>query len=755
MIKRSAFTLQLTERCNLACEYCYVRKRASLDLNDCSLKLCESFIDFALREAGNYVKIAFFGGEPLLRPDLIRHTVNYAKKSAHRIGKVIAFHIVTNGTLLKDAIGDFIAKEDIRLEVSIDGPQKIHDHYRPYLNGSGSFHTVHDNLLRFRKRHPNHEIQIFSVITGTKSLPWLQSFLKQLKTSAFTFNPVHLPPEEEKNCWKKQLNIAQHALKKRVVKHRKQFLLGDACFDAGINCQMSFFLNEKTVRSCEVGIDTTITTQSGKIYPCPLFIGHEDQVIGDIFHGFCPEKVKPYIERTVDALHPCSQCAVKYFCGGGCAFGAYQQNGSINSTSMDSCFIAKQYARELESSIISLASRKPEALLKSTGMSTENLVFQPAPQPQAITPNSFVIRLTGKCNLSCSYCFDKKPSSVSDRLDVKTAGSIVDYILSSSSKKPVICLFGGEPLLNWKVGHFLIQSLATEAKKNQKTPFFHITTNGTLITEKIAETLARYDVTVQISIDGSKVDHDRHRKYASGLGSYEAILRGIEILRKVDRSVKTDAQVVLTPGNTDMVHIVKELKAKGFRRINFLKSTWEDRSSVKWSLTDIKRLVRAREEFFPFFIESAIQGNADIDMGFASLVASEPKGPEGLCECGTAEVYIDTKGDIYPCPQIYSRGTYVLGNCVSSRLQKGINFNALHKTIEADCSRCWAYSRCRGGCAVHCQRCPFFPSQLQPEDKNLWCDLMRAEFARAIVAHKILQRYHPESLKTLQSIFTA
>lgn len=85
--ERRAFSLQLTERCNLDCRYCYVRRRPRPDPVDCAPDLCERFVDFALRESGKSVKITFFGGEPVLRPDLVRHTVAYGRKAAARVAR--------------------------------------------------------------------------------------------------------------------------------------------------------------------------------------------------------------------------------------------------------------------------------------------------------------------------------------------------------------------------------------------------------------------------------------------------------------------------------------------------------------------------------------------------------------------------------------------------------------------------------------------------------------------------------------------
>ncbi|MDP2156528.1 MAG: radical SAM protein [Nitrospirota bacterium] len=751
-MKRHAFSLQLTERCNMACVYCYVRRRRKPDQLDCSPDFCEQFIDFTLRESKDRVKITFFGGEPLLRSDLIRHTVAYGKKAAAGNGaKAIEFHLVTNGTLLDDETGDFIAGEGIGLEVSLDGPEPIHDLNRTYLDGSPSFRRVYGNLLRFVERHPDHPVSIFSVITSAESLPWLQALCRGLDVQSFTFNPVRPEPgnEHRTDCHR----TTMRALQSRIDRHQEAFLSGDTDFDEGINAQMACLIGSHAPPHCEAGANATIVTRTGDIYPCAFFVGHEDQVIGSITQGFYPEKAKPYVERFLAGLKPCRQCRARRICGSGCAFDAYEQTGRVDIPTRDACLDTRKYVRHLEASLVTIASREPERLIQKTD-TLEHAQPAAAIGGQEIAAiRNFVIRLTGQCNLACDYCYEKGTGLAGDHLDYPTARSIAKHILEDSVLEPLVCLFGGEPLLNWEVGEFLIEEIARGAEQLGKRPFFHVTTNGTLISPEIARTIARHRVTVQVSVDGTKERHDRHRKYRDGSGSYEAMLRGVELLKRADPEARIDGQVVLYPGSTDLVAISAHLKAMGFRRISYLVAGWEKRTGLDWSDDDILALTRARENFFPFFLDSALSGHPEVDMGFAGLLAMEPDGPMGLCECGTGEVYIDTQAQIHRCPQLYTAGHPSIGRCGQQVYEGRLDLPVI-KTVDEDCLACWAYPRCRGGCIVRNQRCPWIPSLLLPGKRKLWCEFMRAEFSRAMLAYRILESRRPESIQTLKALFS-
>lgn len=368
-------------------------------------------------------------------------------------------------------------------------------------------------------------------------------------------------------------------------------------------------------------------------------------------------------------------------------------------------------------------------------------------------PQHFMVRLSGRCNLACDYCFDTANCAPSDHLDQPTAERIADYILAVPVNRPLISFLGGEPLANWSVGSFLVDTVRRKASALGKDPYFSIVTNGTLITSALAKDLVAPDLTVQISIDGLQRGHDLHRRYPDGAGSYQAALRGARRLRAVSKDAKVDAQVVLTPGNSDLTAIAKELSARGFRRISFLYLTAEANGPSPWSETDLRELMQQRAKFYRYFVQSAIEGNPEVDMRFAAQVSSQPEGPDGLCGCGRREVYIDTHGNIYPCPWLYGRADVpALGGCATPDPRNPLPMRKARPADE-ECAQCWAFAWCGGGCSFQCQKCTLLPPGRSDPTQKLWCDLMRAQFARAAITHSFLRRFHPEALDRIRSIF--
>ena len=64
------YTLAVTQRCNLACDYCYIHEKNSV----MPLAVAEKILNFIFENTpkSEKIDIGFFGGEPLLEFNLIK-----------------------------------------------------------------------------------------------------------------------------------------------------------------------------------------------------------------------------------------------------------------------------------------------------------------------------------------------------------------------------------------------------------------------------------------------------------------------------------------------------------------------------------------------------------------------------------------------------------------------------------------------------------------------------------------------------------
>jgi uncharacterized protein len=197
--RMNQLTLQVTQQCNLRCEYCaysgiYDNNRTHSNKR-MSFETAKKAIDFFFERNSALadVTIGFYGGEPLLEFELIKRCVEYANSQVE--GKRIRFNMTTNGTLLSDDVVDYLVNNDFRLSISLDGSKEEHDINRKFINGEGSFDTIINNIRNIKVRYPEYDKQIMVLTTINPNMDLscvLEYFSTDdvLKDKYIMFNPM-------------------------------------------------------------------------------------------------------------------------------------------------------------------------------------------------------------------------------------------------------------------------------------------------------------------------------------------------------------------------------------------------------------------------------------------------------------------------------------------------------------------------------------------------------------------------------------
>lgn len=154
MTKSQYYTIPLclTHRCNLNCIYCFEKHDSEHEM---SYETAVNSIDYVCKwiEKDATIEFLFFGGEPLLRFELIQHVVQYVFSKQH--SQKCRFFASTNGTLLSSEMKEWFQKhKDVFiLGLSLDGTRESHD-----FNRSQSFDRI--DIDFFRKTWPNQNVKM-------------------------------------------------------------------------------------------------------------------------------------------------------------------------------------------------------------------------------------------------------------------------------------------------------------------------------------------------------------------------------------------------------------------------------------------------------------------------------------------------------------------------------------------------------------------------------------------------------------------
>lgn len=152
--------------------------------------------------------------------------------------------------------------------------------------------------------------------------------------------------------------------------------------------------------------------------------------------------------------------------------------------------------------------------------------------------DTLIVKFAAPCNLNCTYCYEyaagddswrSKPKALSVDLAAMIGRRIREYGEQVGVDAMSVVAHGGEPLLVGAKGlDAILGAIAENAAPLDLR--FSVQTNGTLLTPQICRVLAAREVTVGVSIDGSRV-HNHRRIDRRGLPTFDRVLQGIETLR--------------------------------------------------------------------------------------------------------------------------------------------------------------------------------------------------------------------------------
>ncbi|MDR0325635.1 MAG: thioether cross-link-forming SCIFF peptide maturase [Oscillospiraceae bacterium] len=332
-----ALCMHVSHDCNLRCRYCFAGtgdfgtgRRAVMPP-----RVAEQAIEYLLARCGGRVnlEVDFFGGEPLMALDTVKHTVEYAKKAAP--DKNWRFTLTTNGVLLDEDTVAYLNREMDNLVLSLDGRKEVNDGHRG---------KSYDLLLPKYKRVLETRTGDYYV-RGTytnQNLDFTEDVLHlaSLGFANISLEPAVLPPGHP-------LALTEGNLPALCAEYEK------LCGTMAGGVDFSFFhfnvdLSQgpcvyKRLRGCGAGVEYAAVTPEGDVYPCHQFVGREEFQLGSVLDGSFSQEVSSRF-KMLDAhsREDCRNCWAKYFCGGGCAAANLTVNGDILKPDSLGCELAKK-----------------------------------------------------------------------------------------------------------------------------------------------------------------------------------------------------------------------------------------------------------------------------------------------------------------------------------------------------------------------------------------------------------------------------
>src|SRR5262245_21991600 len=346
----TTMVLNVTNQCNLSCEYCYEYGEGKIvDTENgrqpkfMSEETARDSVDFMLRESGGnkVAHVTFFGGETLLNFPVLKKTIAYARQRAAEEGKDVDFSLTTNATLLKPEIIEFLAENRVGVTISIDGPKEVQDKFRVFHNGTGSYDIVAPKIRELLKRHRSRPIGARVTLTsGKMDIRRIYTHLtEEIGFWEVGFAPVTTSPNRAHA-------IGEGGYDEMLSQFRD--LAYDFLEAAVANRHHGFSNVKETLEElhkgvskaypCGAGLGLLGVATDGDVALCHRFAGSDSHGVGTVSEGIDRDaqravREKHHIANKTD----CSKCWARPLCSGGCYHEAHTRYGDTGVANLHYC----------------------------------------------------------------------------------------------------------------------------------------------------------------------------------------------------------------------------------------------------------------------------------------------------------------------------------------------------------------------------------------------------------------------------------
>ena len=300
-----------TLECNFRCPYCFEeRKRGHMD-EETILQLIP-FLSSLVTEKTEVITLGWFGGEPLLYPEVIFDLENRVRSFARKRGIRVSSSITTNGYLLDEGMLDRLGKCGIDLlKITLDGDAANHDVKRVLVDGRGTFSTIRQNIGRAADKGFNILIRVNIDKSNMSAFRDVEKIFEGVP-NVICYSAM-VSPEMTQSSAQRQSCLSYDEYGKYFNTLRE---------NASIDDLMSI-----GIRSCMAERSYSFVVDSGgNLYKCVSDIGFENRSCGTL------EMLSPcgysdrYTNRDPLSEDECESCIYYPICWGGC-FNEFEKSG--------------------------------------------------------------------------------------------------------------------------------------------------------------------------------------------------------------------------------------------------------------------------------------------------------------------------------------------------------------------------------------------------------------------------------------------
>ncbi|MFB6075653.1 MAG: radical SAM protein [Candidatus Aenigmatarchaeota archaeon] len=312
-------TFVVTGDCNLRCKYCFAKggeKKDTISKNNIKTVLGK----VKNMEINKIPSFNFFGGEPTIKLNIMKFTVNHVKE---KFNSPFRFQVTTNGIFSEDVL-NFLVENNFNITISSDGPPNIQNFQRPLDNGGNSSDILERNIRGLLNEGISPMIRSTVTNYSVGKMSKIVKYFADLGIDVIQFEPLSISGRVK--------DISESGIERpsadEFISNYKEALNEANKQDVEVNSTSHMNLLKPSNNFCDgIGGNRMVINYDGSISKC-LEIQNcdhpfaSDFIIGRIEDGEIKinnsRKRKIENDTILKKSKECSTCFAKYICAGGC-----------------------------------------------------------------------------------------------------------------------------------------------------------------------------------------------------------------------------------------------------------------------------------------------------------------------------------------------------------------------------------------------------------------------------------------------------
>ena len=317
--------LLMTQSCNIDCVYCLNGSSTYTKGTEGRFSAADAFELIGWMRANHPaevpITIHFFGGEPLLNWREIVRIVEYAARECANC----RFYVTSNLTLLPAALLDAFKGRDVMFDVTVDGPEAVHDAARMVhrsRNGAvGTFRSVADNLAKLKAA--GIPIAVKMVLSSINHRHIEETLRLHMQLGATFSSITSLRASDSDGADIAALLADEHLVWPQMESLARLYCKGEIAFEPASKIESMLVKGGRLSQYCGAGVEhSSVVDAQGRLFNCAWFVGEDAHMAGrkdGASVGYDLAVDQSFRERAmIEKNGGCAECNYRFVCGGPC-----------------------------------------------------------------------------------------------------------------------------------------------------------------------------------------------------------------------------------------------------------------------------------------------------------------------------------------------------------------------------------------------------------------------------------------------------